>query len=61
MSGEPIVWLVEREFIFDRKFVPVASLPPSASKRDAEMKRDTLPNPELYRVAKYRRVSEEKP
>ena len=55
-SDQPIVWLVEREFIFSRRWVPVATLPPSATKADAEFKRSTLPSAQLYRVARDQRL-----
>ena len=66
------VWLVEREFLLpkeptdvllvEREFLPrkyvVTAVPPSASKKDAEMKRELLPHPTFYVVTKYRRVEE---
>lgn len=56
VNDKPSVWLVEREFIFERRFVPVAVLP-SATKKDAEIKRDALETPYLFRVSEYQRVS----
>ena len=54
MNKSPrVVWLVEREFICPRKLVPVA-VPPSATKKDAEAKRDLLPDCFLYIVTPYR-------
>jgi len=54
-----IVWLVEREFICPKRFVPVA-ISPSATRKDALMKRDSLPRPAMYVVTKYKRVEEGK-
>lgn len=50
------VWLVEREFLFPERSYAPASIPPSATKEEAEVKMRELELWPMYRVAEYRRV-----
>ena len=56
-SSEPIVWIIERELIFENRHVPTV-LPPSATREDAESKLLTLPTPQMYRVVEYQRIGQ---
>ena len=50
------VWLIEREFLVDRKLVPVAQVPFSTELEAKDFLRRRYPKSERYVVSEYRRV-----